>query len=197
MKTAAVIVAGGRSTRMGRQKALVTVHGHSIISRILTRISPQVEAVVINVRDDPRCFDATGLRVILDIHRDAGTPLAGVHAALAYAVNEGFDTVLTVPSDCPFLPHDLASRLAAAGRAAAIASSGGQPHYLTALWSVDLFPAVTKALEELPLPRLQDWTGRCNAAHVEWPISSFDPFFNVNTPEDLAEAERIAEEFAP
>ena len=87
----------------------------------------------------------------------------------------------------------LAGRLAAQGRDAAIAASGGQAHYLTGLWSRHLLEDLEQALDQRP--RLQDWAKRCGAAIVEWPATPYDPFFNVNTPEELAEAERIAAEF--
>ena len=141
-------------------------------------------------------FRATSCPVIHDIRTDIASPLAGLHAALVYANRENFDAVLTVPSDVPFLPQDLAVRLQQAGRGAAIAASGGQPHYLTGLWERDLLSRIEKALQQHSLPRLQDWAWYCDAAVVDWPMSPYDPFFNVNTPAELAEAERIAAEFS-
>ena len=193
MRIAAVIVAGGRSSRMGREKAFEMVGGRTIMSRIVERLSGQVSAVVINANGDVARFRTLGLPVFGDVRHDVGTPLAGLHAALCFADKQGFDAALTVPSDCPFLPRDLADRLAAQDRDAAIAASAGQAHYLTGLWSRHLLEDLEQALEQRP--RLQDWARRCDAAVVEWPATPFDPFFNVNTPEELAEAERIAAEF--
>ena len=124
-----------------------------------------------------------------------GTPLAGVHTALIHARDAGFDAVLTTPSDVPFLPGDLVQRLATASRGAAIAASGGQQHYLTGLWSPALLHEIERAMAAPQLPRLQDWARMCDAAVVDWPAKPYDPFFNVNAPEELAEAERIAAEF--
>ena len=76
-----------------------------------------------------------------------------------------------------------------------MAASAGQAHYLTGLWSIALLPTLEAALDRALLPRLQDWTAMCNAAVVDWPAMPYDPFFNVNTPGELAEAERIAAEF--
>lgn len=195
MRIAAVIVAGGRSSRMGREKALEKVGGRTIISRIVERLSGQASAVVINANGDVERFRDTDLPVVGDVRSDLGTPLAGLHAALCFAKEQGFDAVLTVPSDCPFLPLDLADRLTAQGRNAAIAASGGQAHYLTGLWSCHLLPDLQQALDQPP--RLQDWARQCGAAIVEWPVVPYDPFFNINTPGELAEAERIAAEFFP
>jgi molybdopterin-guanine dinucleotide biosynthesis protein A len=195
MRACGVIVAGGRSSRMGREKVFQMVAGRTILDRIITRLGGQVSTVAINANGGAGRFKATGLFVFSDIRRDAQTPLAGLHAALSFATAHGFDAVLTVPSDAPFLPPDLFSRLAGLERRAAIAASGGQAHYLTGLWSSDLLHDVDHALAQPRIPRLQDWAKQCGAAVVEWPATPYDPFFNVNTQQELAEAERIAAEF--
>jgi molybdenum cofactor guanylyltransferase len=195
MRACAVIVAGGRSSRMGREKAFEMIRGRTILDRIISRLENQVAKVAINANGRIDRFKATGLSVFGDIRADAGTPLAGLHAALSFANDQGFDAVLTVPSDAPFLPLDLFSRLAGLKRSAAIAASGGQAHYLTGLWSGDLLHDVDRAFAQPRLPRLQDWAKQCGAAVVEWPDAPYDPFFNVNTRQELAEAERIAAEF--
>lgn len=196
MSIAAVIVAGGLSSRMGREKLFEPLRGRMILDWIRARLAGQASAIFINANGDPARFDGTGLEVIADL-RSAGMPLAGLHAALHLAQARGFEAVLTVPSDTPFLPEDLVARLAEAGRPAAIASSAGQQHYLTGLWSPVLLPDVERALEAPRLPRLMDFARLCDAAVVEWPVEPYDPFFNVNTPGDLAQAERIAAEFLP
>ena len=197
MKAIAVIVAGGRSARMGREKALEQIGGFTIIDRIISQLAPQVARIAINANGDAGRFRHTGLQVVPDFRSDVATPLAGLHAALSLAKAEGYEAALTVPSDTPFLPDDLMARLAGAGRPAAIAASQGQAHYLTGLWSVALWQGVAQALDEPRTPRLQDWVERCRAATVTWPVEPFDPFFNVNTPEELAEARRIAAVFLP
>ena len=195
MRACAVIVAGGRSSRMGREKTFEMIRGRTILDRIIARLGDQVTTVAINANGIVDRFGATGLTVLGDIRPEAETPLAGLHAALSFANDQGFDAVLTVPSDSPFLPCDLFARLADASCRGAIAASGRQPHYLTGLWSRDLLSDVDQALIQLRTPRLQDWAKHCDAAIVEWPVIPYDPFFNVNTPQELAEAERIAAEF--
>lgn len=195
MRICAVIVAGGRSSRMGREKALATIRGRRIIDRVIAAVSAQVDAVVINANGDPSRFADSGLIVFPDDIPDVGTPLAGLHAALGFAFREGFEAVLTVPSDAPFLPVDLVARLEVTGMGAAIAASNGQEHYLTGLWSSALLGDFGMALARPRMPRMQDWARACGAAVVEWPAQPYDPFFNVNTPDELAEAERIAASF--
>lgn len=189
-----MVVAGGQSSRMGREKALLEVNGQTIIARIIAIVAPQVSRLVINANGDRSRFAALDVSVLEDLHR-LQTPLAGLHTALSLAKAEGFEAALTIPSDTPFLPADVVSRLLATDKDAAIAASGGQQHYLTGLWSVGLLPRLEAALSQPKLPRLQDWTRGCAAAAVEWPVQPYDPFFNVNGPEELAEARRIAAEF--
>lgn len=195
MRSLAVIVAGGRSSRMGREKAFELVRGRTILERIMTCLEKQVSTVVVNANGGAERFAGTGLAIIRDVRAEIGTPIAGLHAALQLASADRFDAVLTVPSDAPFLPADLFRRLACEDRPAAIAASGGQTHYLTGLWSRDLLDDLEAALARGRTRRLQDWARQCNASAVEWPTRPYDPFFNVNTPQDLAEAERIAAEF--
>lgn len=195
MTIAAVIIAGGRSSRMGREKAFESIGNKTILARIIDNIRPQVDVLVINANGEADRFRETGLPVIPDIRSDVGTPLAGLHTALNYAESHAINAVLTVPSDCPFLPDDLVRRLREAKAPAAIAASGGQAHFVTGLWRPELLLKLAKALDEPRLPRLQDWAREANAAMVEWPAEPYDPFFNVNTPEELAEANRIAAEF--
>ena len=195
MRTLGVIVAGGRSSRMGREKAVETLRGRTILSRIVSVLAPQLDEIVINANGDASRFSATGLSVIADVRPEVGTPLAGLHTALVLGKAKGCDAVLTVPSDGPFLPADLVARLRAAKEEAAIAASGGQAHYLTGLWPPGLLWKIERALAQPRFPRLQDWARDCEAAIVEWPSQPYDPFVNVNTPEELAEAERIAAEF--
>lgn len=194
MKTAGVIIAGGRSSRMGGvEKIFVEVGGKRILDRIIDRMSPQVDRLSINANGDPARFQATGLTVLPDLPDSAQTPLAGFHAAWRWTKTEGYDRLLTIPSDAPFLPRDLVERLAAKQKTA-IAASNGQDHYLTGLWPVALSGALDEAIKAGML-RVKDWANHVDAATVEWPAHPFDSFFNVNTPEDLVQAQAIAMEF--
>ncbi len=197
MRIAGVIIAGGRSSRMGREKAFELLDGKTLLDHVVERVAPQVTTMVINANGNPGRFESSGLAVFPDRRSGVGTPLAGLHTALLFAREEGFNAALTVPSDAPFVPHDLVSRLAAERCAAAIAASGGQRHFLTGLWSHTLLEDLQSAIDDDAMVRVKDWVAACGAADVEWPVIPFDPFFNVNTPEELAEARRIAAEFRP
>ena len=179
MKVLGCIIAGGKSSRMGRDKALMEWRGKPLIEHVATRLAPQVDRLVINANSDAEQFAFLNFAVIAD-RLEIATPVAGLHAALSYAAEQGFDAVLTTPCDSPLLPIDLRERLHGPG--AAIAMSAGQPHYLTGFW-----PVSTVALFEPPtLRRVMDFADAAKARHVEWNASGLDPFTNLNTPEDLA-----------
>lgn len=184
-KIAGAIIAGGRSTRMGTDKLLAQIGAARVIDRIADRLRPQVATLIINANEP---IADVGLELVPDRLRNIGTPVAGLHAVLHWARENGFEWIVTVTGDAPFLLPDLVSRLSSVG-GAAIAASGGQSHYLTGMWPTGFDEPVTPGM------RAQDWAKRACAQTVEWPTTPYDPFFNINTPEDLAEARRIAEEF--
>ena len=187
MKIFGCIIAGGTSSRMGREKALVQLGGHPLITHVANRLGQQVEALGINANGDATRFSFLGLPVFPDQLATGDTPLAGLHAALHYANNAGFDAVLSVPSDTPFLPLDLRLRLEAS--APSIAKSQGQEHYVTGLWPVSLLPRLEAAITQHSLKRVWEWAALVEAKPVDWAAGTHDPLFNINTPEDLEQAE--------
>ncbi len=195
MKILGSIIAGGRSSRMeDREKAFLKLAGKSILDLVIGRLEPQVDQLIINANGDPSRFSEFDLAVHPDLIATLKTPLAGLHASLALAKENGSDILITTPSDTPFLPIDMAVRLieGASKTGAAIATSGGREHYLSGAWKVDLFVDLEKAIARDTLFRVKDWVERSAASKVAWPIAPHDPFFNVNTPEDFALAEQVA-----
>ncbi|PPD13777.1 MAG: molybdenum cofactor guanylyltransferase MobA [Methylobacterium sp.] len=194
---AVVILAGGRATRMGGgDKPLKVLKGVPILSHVLARVARSGRALVLNANGDARRFAEFGLPVVADAESDFPGPLAGILAGLDWAAAQGITgDVLSVPGDCPFIPHDLAERLDAARRQAglplACASSGGWTHPVIGLWPVFLREDLRAAMAEGER-KIDRFTARFGCAAAEWPAEPFDPFFNVNTPEELAEAERLA-----
>jgi molybdopterin-guanine dinucleotide biosynthesis protein A len=138
------------------------------------------------------------LPVVADQVPDFAGPLAGILAGLDWAATHRPDIadVVSVPGDCPFIPPDLIARLAAARVAAglplACARSGDWRHPVVGLWRVGLRDDLRRALVEEDLRKIENWTARHGVAIADWPSVPFDPFFNVNTPEDAAAAEGIA-----
>jgi molybdenum cofactor guanylyltransferase len=196
-----LVLAGGLARRMGGgDKTRIHVGGETILERVLARLKPQCTAVILNANGDPARFADTGLPVVADTVPDFAGPLAGILAGLDWAAVHApaITDVASVPGDCPFLPGDLVARLSAARRVAglplACARSGEWRHPVVGLWPVALREDLRKALLEENLRKIESWTARHGIAVADWPATPVDPFFNVNTPADAAEAERIAEQ---
>jgi molybdopterin-guanine dinucleotide biosynthesis protein A len=196
--TLAVVLAGGLARRMGGgDKPLRLLGGRPLLDHVLARVAPQVAAVVISANGDPARFAGFGLPVLADGIAGFPGPLAGVLAALDWAAEKRRDLpwVLSAPGDCPFLPADLAARLhdareAAGLRLACARSAEGRTHPTVGLWAVALRDALRAALLAGER-RVERWTARQGCAHADWPADPVDPFHNINTPEDLAAAERL------
>jgi molybdopterin-guanine dinucleotide biosynthesis protein A len=196
-----LVLAGGLARRMGGgDKTRIHIGGKTILERVLARLKPQCTAVILNANGDPTRFADTGLPVVADTVPDFAGPLAGILAGLDWAAVHApaITDVVSVPGDCPFLPGDLVARLSAARREAglplACARSGEWRHPVVGLWPVALREDLRKALLEENLRKIESWTARHGIAVADWPATPVDPFFNVNTPADAAEAERIAEQ---
>ena len=193
--TAGVVLAGGLARRMGGgDKPLRPLGGRPLLAHVLERFAPQVAAVALNANGDAGRFAAFGLPVVADGVPGFAGPLAGVLAGLDWAAVERLDWVASAPGDSPFVPDDLVERLHAARDAAglplACAWSGGQAHPPIGLWPVALREDLRAALlaGERKIDR---WTARRGVAAAAWDAAPLDPFFNANTPEELAEAERL------
>ena len=194
-----LVLAGGLARRMGGgDKARIRIGGRTILARVLAQLTPQCARIILNANGDPARFADTGLPVVPDNVPDFAGPLAGILAGLDWAAAHAPDIpdVVSVPGDCPFLPGDLVERLAAARQAQkvplACARSGDWRHPVVGLWPVALRENLRKALVDEGLHKIEAWTARHGVAIADWPASPVDPFFNVNTPADAAEAERIA-----
>lgn len=195
MPVAAVLLAGGQATRMGGgDKPLVTLAGRPLLAHVIERVAPQVDLLVLNVNGDPARFSAWRLPLIVDPIDGHVGPLAGILAGMRWAALQGAETLLSVSTDTPFLPLDLVARLQSARRTAgqplACAASGGWAHPVIGLWPVELADTLAADLRK-GVRKIDAWTARHGVGHADFPNGPFDPFFNVNRPDDLAEAERL------
>ncbi len=199
-----VLLAGGLSRRMGgADKMLRRIGGETILSRVVARVTPQVRCLLLNANGDPERFADFGLPVTADSIAGHAGPLAGVLTGMEWAVTHASDCpwILTAPTDAPFLPRDLVEQMLAAVDAQAAemacAASGGRSHPVCGLWPVRLAGDLRRAMSEEGIRKVDAWTARYRQAVVDWPTDPVDPFFNANTPEDIAEAERLLRGTAP
>lgn len=197
--TLGVLLAGGLARRMGGgDKPMKMIGGRTILDRVIARLTPQCDVLILNANGDPARFASFGLPVVADTVDGFAGPLAGILAALDWtaANRPEIEWVLSAATDCPFLPRDLVTRLQNArmteGAQLAVAASGGQAHPVVGLWKVALRNELRHALTVEDVRKIDRWTARYKLATVTWPAEPLDPFFNANTVEDIAEAERIA-----
>jgi molybdopterin-guanine dinucleotide biosynthesis protein A len=197
--TPGVLLAGGLARRMGGgDKPMRQIGGRTILARVIARLNPQCDGLILNANGDPARFSNFGLPVIADTVADFPGPLAGILAALDWAAanRPGVEFILSAAADCPFLPRDLVARLhharAEENAQLAVAASDGQSHPVIGLWSVGLREELRHALVVEDIRKIDRWTARYKLATVEWPVDQLDPFFNANTVDDIAAAERLA-----
>ncbi len=193
-----IILAGGRSQRMGGgDKCLRPLGGRPLLAHVIERLRPQVDRIALNANGDPARFADFGLPVIADSVADFAGPLAGVLAGMQWASTHlpQAHYIVTAPGDGPFLPRDLvqhlAAQLIAEDAELAVAASAGQTYPVVGLWPVRLRDALRQALTIERQHKVDAWTARYRRVTVEFPTDPVDPFFNANTPEHMAEAERM------
>lgn len=195
-----VILAGGQSTRMGGgDKGLLTLGGQTILRHVLDRLEPQVGQIALNANGDPARFAAYNLPVIPDSIDGFAGPLAGVLAGLDWAANENATHIITAAADTPFFPDNLTSALVMAAetqaKPIALARTENGRHPTFGLWPVSLRDDLRTALQN-GVRKVVQWTDSHGTAMTDFPTRTFDPFFNVNTPEDLAQAETYLADMA-
>jgi molybdopterin-guanine dinucleotide biosynthesis protein A len=190
-RIAAVILAGGGAKRLGgRDKPLLEVGGVPMLARVVATVAPDVCAVAISANGDPARYAAFGLPVLPDGAFLGEGPLAGVLAGLDWAATAGADALLTVPGDTPFVPAGLPAAFAPPP---SCASSNGRAHHLVALWPIACRVALREALSAPGRRDIGRFAGAIGMRRVDFPAVKWDPFLNVNTPEDLAAARALAE----
>jgi len=194
-----VLLAGGQARRMGGgDKSLLELSGRPLLSHAIERIRPQVGRLILNANGDPDRFEHFGLPIVADRIEGFAGPLAGVLTGMEWAAEQDDAPIwiATFATDAPFIPGDLVARLVAAvnskGADMACAQSAGRTHPVFALWPVHLRQDLRRAMVEEDMRKIDLWTARYNLIHVDFDDAGIDPFFNINRPEDLAEAETFS-----
>lgn len=201
-KPLGVILAGGLSSRMGGgDKGLLPLGESTLLGHVIDRLAPQVGAMALNANGEAARFDGVGLPVVPDSLDGFPGPLAGVLAGLDWAAEQGADCIVTAAADTPFFPRDLVARLleAAGDMPVPLVLSGSrdengklwrQPTF--GLWPVALRDDLRAALKD-GLRKVVIWTDGHGGRLAEFDSVGNDPFFNVNTPEDLEQARTMLE----
>lgn len=191
-----VILAGGLAKRMGGgDKCLLPLGGKTLLQRSIERAQPQVTNLLLNANGNSLRFARSRLPVIADLFGDFPGPLAGIHAGLMRMNEQDPDNewLVSFACDTPFFPLDLVNKLYEASEEKdvqlVVACSGGIVHPVFALWHASLRTRIELLLRKGDTPRLKEWMEGQKPAYVNFEANNYDPFFNINTPQDLYSAE--------
>lgn len=198
-KIIGVVLAGGKSARMGGgDKCLSLLAGQTLLARAIARARPQVDELLLNANGDVTRFSSIDLSIIPDSIEGYAGPLAGILSALewARAYRPHCTHVVSFASDTPFFPTDLVTRLIRTAqeqqKPLACAASGGRSHPVFGIWPVALADDLRHAMIRDNMRKVDAWTARHGAALADYPVVPFDPFFNINQPQDLVRAAQLA-----
>lgn len=204
-RTVGLVLAGGLSTRMGGQdKCLLELDGKTLLQRAADRLGGQVDRVAINANSQATGYQQTGLPVLADSIEGYAGPLAGVLAGLDWAHSVGADYVVTVAADTPFFPDDLVDVMQNAldrrsGKIVIAETPGTEGKFFNhptfGLWPNALRNDLREALEK-GVRKVMQWVQPHGVAKATFAADPFDPFFNVNRPEDYLKAQALLKEYS-
>jgi len=199
MKTtrpAGVILAGGRSSRMGvERKALIELNGRPLLTHVVERIQAELDPLMLSCESQTNEFDVFKLPVVADLVPRFRGPLTGLCSALQHLADKGQDNGLVLcPCDAPFIPRDLVQTLCAAAidkdnsKPVVVVSYEGVLQPTFSLWHNHHLPIIREAVVERGQGGLKHMLKSLPHIIVEWTSTEPSPFFNINTPEDLQAA---------
>jgi molybdopterin-guanine dinucleotide biosynthesis protein A len=191
-----VLLAGGLARRMGGgDKCLQMLGGKTLLSYAIDLAKPQVSRLILNATGDGSRFSEFDLPVVPDVVDGAQGPLAGILTGMEWAAHNvnNCEWIVTFPTDAPFFPSNLVERMLEKvhnkNADMACARSNERTHPVFALWPIKLAGELRQAMLEENLRKIDKWTTHYNIVNVDWTTDSHDPFFNINFPEDLLQAE--------
>jgi molybdopterin-guanine dinucleotide biosynthesis protein A len=194
---AGVILTGGRSKRMGGViKAQQLLGGQTLIQHVIDRMKPQVEQLVLSVEKVSTEFSSYGLQQLADPEPGSNGPLGGLLSALSN-LNGQHDWMLLAPCDAPFFPLDLGQKLKR--QAVKMEAQGCVVRYQAevqptfSIWNQSLLPLLKSAVLEQGMGGFKQFLRVHALAVLDWDESDISPFFNINDPGALVEAQRLME----
>jgi molybdopterin-guanine dinucleotide biosynthesis protein A len=193
-KPAGVILAGGRSSRMGvTRKALLELDGRSLLAHVIDRLQAQLDPLILSCESQTSDFDTFSFPVVADLVPRFRGPLTGLSSALQYLADKGHDNGMVLcPCDAPFVPETLAQTLLEAGQGSkkpvVVVSYQGVLQPTFSLWHNHHLPVIQKAVMNEGMGGLKQILASLPHTIVDWELEEPPPFFNVNTPEELQTA---------
>jgi len=192
------ILAGGQSKRMGKDKLFLELNNKKLIEHTIDKVKKYLKKVIIITNQDNEFFSKNNLITVKDCIEGQLGPLVGILTAMKWA-KENLNKcswIATFPCDTPFFPKSIIeSFIKESEKKESLilcASSHGRKHNIFGLWSLDLYDKLKDDLINKKVRKVQDWTEKNKIKNLEFKFKDYDPFFNINTEEDLEFAKKLS-----
>jgi len=192
------ILAGGQSKRMGKDKLFLELNNKKLIEHTLDKVKKYLKKIIIITNQDNEFFFKNNLTTVKDCIEGQLGPLVGILTAMKWAKENlsKCSWIATFPCDTPFFPESIIKSFIEESKKKEslilCASSHGRKHNIFGLWSLDLYDKLKNDLINKKIRKVQDWTEKNKIKNLEFKFKDYDPFFNINTEEDLAFAKKLS-----
>ena len=192
------ILAGGQSKRMGKDKLFLELNNKKLIEHTLDKVKKYLKKIIIITNQDNKFFFENNLTTVKDCVEGQLGPLVGILTAMKWAKENlsKCSWIATFPCDTPFFPESIIKRFIEESEKKEslilCASSHGRKHNIFGLWSLDLYEKLKDDLINKKVRKVQDWTEKNKIKNLEFKFKDYDPFFNINTEEDLEFAKKLS-----
>ena len=196
-----VILAGGQSRRMGRDKSLIKLNGKTLIEHTTIKVKKFLPNLIIISNENKNEIMKYGIDLVNDCLSKNQGPLIGIMTAMKYIKDnkKNFDWIATFPCDTPFFPELLMKKFIDNSKSKKsllyFASSKGQRHNVFGLWSLKLYDKLHDDIVNKNSRKVEDWAEQNDVQRIEFSFEKNDPFFNINTEEDLIKAKGFFNKF--
>ena len=192
------ILAGGQSKRMGKDKLFLEINNKKLIEHTIDKVKKYLKEVIIITNQDNEFFSKNNLITVKDCIEGQLGPLVGILTAMKWAKENltKCSWIATFPCDTPFFPESIIKNFIRESKKKEslilCASSHGRKHNIFGLWSLDLYDKLQDDLINKKVRKVQDWTEKNKIKNLEFKFKDYDPFFNINTHEDLEFAKKLS-----
>ena len=192
------VLAGGQSKRMGKDKLFLELNNKKLIEHTIDKVKKYLRKLIIITNQDNEFFSKNNLTIVKDCIEGQLGPLVGILTAMKWA-KENLNKcswIATFPCDTPFFPESIIKSFIEESKKKEslilCASSHGRKHNIFGLWSLDLYDKLENDLINKKIRKVQDWTEKNGIKNLEFKFKDYDPFFNINTEEDLLVAKKLS-----
>jgi molybdenum cofactor guanylyltransferase len=191
------ILAGGKSKRMGKDKLFLQLNNQTLIEHTIHKVKKNLKNLIIITNQNNNFFTKNNLTVVKDCVEGQLGPLVGILSAMKWAKENlpNCSWIASFPCDTPFFPETIISKFIEESKKKEslilCASSHGRKHNIFGLWSIDLYDKLYNDLVNKKVRKVQDWTKENRIKNLEFQFKDYDPFFNINTQEDLEFAKKL------